>query len=180
MKNYLFAITVTVLSLTSCKEKVTDPTCSDGFLNNGETDVDCGGPNCSDCIDTFFFPTLFANFKDSTTQYQTINVIKVVDTFFVSASMSTSSIYFGVYTTPNWNGTSDTSIIVPNSYRITLGNLNYDKPLFYNGEAIANVAMVVDTGNKRIEGSFFFSTEIESGIDSVHVTNGQFNELLYD
>jgi hypothetical protein len=26
-----------------------DPTCIDGVQNNGETGVDCGGPNCPDC-----------------------------------------------------------------------------------------------------------------------------------
>lgn len=28
-----------------------DPTCDDGILNNGETEIDCGGPNCSPCDD---------------------------------------------------------------------------------------------------------------------------------
>nr|PZN15303.1 MAG: hypothetical protein DIU78_25730 [Pseudomonadota bacterium] len=27
------------------------PTCDDGIRNQGETDVDCGGPNCQDCAD---------------------------------------------------------------------------------------------------------------------------------
>ncbi|SHI91247.1 di-heme oxidoredictase family protein [Aquimarina spongiae] len=26
-----------------------DPTCDDGILNNGETEIDCGGPNCDPC-----------------------------------------------------------------------------------------------------------------------------------
>ncbi|MBW1294435.1 di-heme oxidoredictase family protein [Aquimarina litoralis] len=26
-----------------------DPTCDDGILNNGETEIDCGGPNCNPC-----------------------------------------------------------------------------------------------------------------------------------
>ncbi len=27
-------------------------TCNDGILNNGETEIDCGGPNCEECDDT--------------------------------------------------------------------------------------------------------------------------------
>jgi len=33
----------------NCDPCSTTETCSDGILNNGETDVDCGGPNCSPC-----------------------------------------------------------------------------------------------------------------------------------
>jgi len=30
-----------------------DPTCFDGIQNQGETDIDCGGPNCNACISCF-------------------------------------------------------------------------------------------------------------------------------
>ncbi len=39
-----------LLSSNGCGDGTTDPeTCSDGILNNGETEVDCGGPNCDPC-----------------------------------------------------------------------------------------------------------------------------------
>jgi len=31
------------------KENSVQPTCNDGLLNNGELEIDCGGPNCSPC-----------------------------------------------------------------------------------------------------------------------------------
>lgn len=34
-----------------CAAATTAPTCSDGFRNGSETDVDCGGGSCSACID---------------------------------------------------------------------------------------------------------------------------------
>jgi hypothetical protein len=30
------------------------PTCDDGILNQGETAIDCGGPNCTACGNIFF------------------------------------------------------------------------------------------------------------------------------
>ncbi len=33
----------------NCDPCETEETCSDGILNNGETEVDCGGPNCDPC-----------------------------------------------------------------------------------------------------------------------------------
>jgi len=37
----------------SCVNNVCEQTCFDAVLNNGETDVDCGGPNCPDCANGF-------------------------------------------------------------------------------------------------------------------------------
>lgn len=34
-----------------CTGKCKLPTCNDGLLNGGETDVDCGGPDCASCAD---------------------------------------------------------------------------------------------------------------------------------
>lgn len=44
------------LTFIACSDDDTPPiieptaTCNDGILNNGETEVDCGGPNCSACV----------------------------------------------------------------------------------------------------------------------------------
>ena len=54
MKNLLFAgMAVITLTLASCSNNDSpqqdDNTCSDGIQNNGETGIDCGGPNCLPC-----------------------------------------------------------------------------------------------------------------------------------
>lgn len=57
MKKLLFLFSATAaLILTSCGSDDSDPpiiepaaTCNDNILNNEETEVDCGGPNCSAC-----------------------------------------------------------------------------------------------------------------------------------
>lgn len=57
MKKLLLSLVViAALTLNSCSSDDGGPTivepvanCSDGILNNGETAVDCGGPNCSAC-----------------------------------------------------------------------------------------------------------------------------------
>ena len=47
---------VTVLTFVACSDDDTPPiivdtaTCNDGVLNNGETSIDCGGPNCQPCV----------------------------------------------------------------------------------------------------------------------------------
>ena len=38
-----------LLSSGGCGSGGSSETCSDGILNNGETEVDCGGPNCDPC-----------------------------------------------------------------------------------------------------------------------------------
>lgn len=56
MKKLLFSLfALSVLTFSSCGNDDDPPiieptaTCNDGILNNGETEVDCGGPNCSAC-----------------------------------------------------------------------------------------------------------------------------------
>ncbi len=38
-----------VWHLVTKEEPIADPSCDDGILNNGETEIDCGGPNCEPC-----------------------------------------------------------------------------------------------------------------------------------
>lgn len=56
MKKLLLSVlAIGALTFTSCSNddepKIIEAveTCNDGILNNGETEVDCGGPNCSAC-----------------------------------------------------------------------------------------------------------------------------------
>lgn len=55
MKKIVFAMMAFVsLTFVACNDDDSGPTtpeatCSDGILNNGETEIDCGGPNCEPC-----------------------------------------------------------------------------------------------------------------------------------
>ncbi|MEX0290914.1 MAG: hypothetical protein AB3N14_17555 [Flavobacteriaceae bacterium] len=56
MKKLLLSmLAIAALTLTSCGDDdepaIIEPlaTCNDGMMNQGETDVDCGGPNCQPC-----------------------------------------------------------------------------------------------------------------------------------
>lgn len=54
LKRYSWTLIVLIfggMMLSSClnEENKIPPNCYDGELNNEETDVDCGGPNCPDC-----------------------------------------------------------------------------------------------------------------------------------
>lgn len=59
MKKLLFLFSATVaLLMTSCGNDDGGPpiieptgTCNDGMMNNGETEMDCGGPNCQPCTE---------------------------------------------------------------------------------------------------------------------------------
>ncbi|MEA1787151.1 hypothetical protein U1E44_13705 [Arenibacter sp. GZD96] len=59
MKKIVFALmTFGSLAIVSCSDDDSAPiieppvaTCNDGILNNGETEIDCGGPNCAACVE---------------------------------------------------------------------------------------------------------------------------------
>ncbi len=62
MKKYKYIVlTLALIStvlFTNCSDDessgpILNETCSDGIQNNGETAVDCGGPNCTPCTETF-------------------------------------------------------------------------------------------------------------------------------
>ena len=62
MKRIVFAMMAfATLTFVSCSDDDGGPdtteTCSDGIQNNGETGIDCGGPNCTACEDSTEDPT---------------------------------------------------------------------------------------------------------------------------
>lgn len=55
-KLILSIIAASALIISSCKEDdpaviVVVASCNDGIMNQGETEIDCGGPNCQPCVD---------------------------------------------------------------------------------------------------------------------------------
>ena len=63
-KFFLFFFAVAALTFVGCSDDDSDDgpepmaeTCNDGIMNNGETGVDCGGPNCQPCMDAVDPPT---------------------------------------------------------------------------------------------------------------------------
>ncbi|MDT0606663.1 hypothetical protein [Croceitalea rosinachiae] len=61
MKKFLlFMLAIVTMTFVACSDDDDTPTtpegtaetCNDGILNNGETEIDCGGPNCQPCTVT--------------------------------------------------------------------------------------------------------------------------------
>ncbi len=160
------------VTLSSCNKEDDDVgNCSDGFINNGETGLDCGGP-CAPCLEPVVkrmvvfvegeevsFPTLFA---------------EIETTGIIAGSNDTISlsVNFGLIDSvwPLIEG--------PNTF-ITYNGVNYnefstDSHLILTDE---------DNENNRISGLFrveFYRLVSSPDVyDTIIVDNGMFNNLSY-
>lgn len=170
---------VLVFCTISCKketENTTKGTCTDGFLNNGEEMADCGGP-CAPCSQPLVSSVNFYMRKTGALR----------DTFLfgdVSISNTSDWIITGIKDTVNFsfNFGTDAALgqhIILNSSNtfVQWGDLKYDTLL-----ATPNSSVVItehDVNQKVISGNFeaFFTNNSNS--DTLYVTGGAFNDLIY-
>lgn len=168
---------ITSFACTACKKnKQTDEqgSCTDGYLNNGEEHIDCGGP-CKACVSPIVssmsaFFTAYALKNDSANFANTL--ITNDSSWVISASTDSvsMSINFGTSATVGQHA------IVPG----TQTTITYKTYVFNIVQANSFVYITENNAsNKEISGNFslvFTSSEI---VDTLRVSNGSFSNLKY-
>lgn len=163
----------------SCEKETNVESCTDGFQNQGETGVDCGGP-CAPCSGQSGPLYFYAMVEDSSNFYTNVQVQKVADTFNFLAVNSYAELRFGIYFIPNHDATQDSALMVPNSASVEIGAAVFDQPVFIAAEEQIGAIMVEDPGTNLLEGNFTFMVMNASGNDTINVSNGQFNDVTYE
>jgi hypothetical protein len=138
-------------------------TCSDGIMNQGEEDIDCGGP-CPVCQATisamFDTDTFNANFNTITSKYAN-------NSFFMSGASSLGSLTL-IYTGP-----------------LTIGTVNAQGSLVKSANSttyISTAAVLnfeaINSADSTASGSFSFNAvNFSAPSDTVKVTNGRFKRI---
>lgn len=175
---FLMLFTPAVL-LFSCKKETTEETCSDGFQNQGEAGVDCGGP-CTPCASQSGPPYFYALIEDSANFYTNVNVTKIADTFSFQAINNFAEIRFGIYFIPNHDATEDSALMVSNSAYAQFGAAIYDQAVFVGGQEQIGAIMVENASTNILEGNFTFRVMNDTGSDTVDIFNGQFSNVTYE
>lgn len=161
------------VTLSSCNKEDDDlGNCSDGFINNGETGLDCGGP-CAPCID----PVVE-------------RIVVVID----GVEVSLSNLFAEMETTGIIAGSNDSISLSVNFQRVDGTWPLIEGPntfISYNGvdynEFTTDSHLVLteeDTENNRISGLFrveFYKLVATTPdvYDTLIVDNGMFNNLSY-
>jgi len=169
-KNVIFLVFPAILLIFSaCKEeKPAKAPCENGFLDAGETGVDCGG-NCPPCVPVEI-PLLY------------------IECNGIPVSMSSKSL---TYSSGNW------SLLISNdslSFQFALGNTGTvgTFPLSSAGSYAAKNGVYYlnssngsysisahDTTNNKMSGFFQADFSRTGFSDTLHVRNGQFEFLSY-
>lgn len=168
---FIFSIILGV-SLFSCeKEDDSQGNCFDGFMNNGETGADCGGP-CPPCQIPIIEQLVFV-----------VNGIEVSFPYRV-AEMETTGIIAGMNDTISFSvnferiDESWPLISGPNTF-ITYNGVTYSDFTSESHLILTNE----DTENNRISGLFFVEfyrlVEEPDLYDTLLVNNGAFSHLSY-
>jgi len=173
-KNLLLGVLFLVILgiFSTCKEEEEDPgpvaTCSDGILNQGETQIDCGGP-CPACPSI----TCKVDGADWTSDYTSITA-----GFFGSVlqiqggqSLNSSSMLIG------YMGLQATGDFPLEAAKYTIGGVNYVMNKYPPGRIIFTD---YNTTTKKITGTFEFDAKDTLTGNTVSVTLGVFTNVDYD
>lgn len=178
---FILSAIILVFSFSCNKEEeaVIKGTCTDGYQNNGEQGIDCGGP-CEPCEQpivpsfTMRVNEQFFRFDDYFIQ------IGSEGELYVSAADSMSlSLHFVMDETQNW-------ALIPGSKmwasyrRYGSGNVPYSTQFT---ELVGDSHLIVtkhDEENRRISGLFYLKMlPASSDVDTLFVEAGQFIDLSY-
>lgn len=168
---FIFTVVLSVSMFSCNKEDDKTGNCSDGYMNNGETGTDCGGP-CPPCP-----------------QPLDERIVVVIN----GAEISFSNLFAEMGTTGIIAGSNDSISLSVNFERIdSLWPLIEGPNTFitYNGATYNNftteshlVLTDEDTEESRISGLFrveFYRMVIEPNTyDTLFVNNGMFSNLIY-
>lgn len=135
------------------------PNCEDGLLNNGEREIDCGGPNCSPCsarmtarIDGGTWDLLGNNISSQ------INGNSILISGMDSLFRTISIIHSGSFS--------------PGSYPLNNGLFSTPLKTYISNQGTVQITEW-DSTERYISGYFAFKAFAAPG-DSVEVTNGYF------
>lgn len=168
-------IVVAAISLAACNktEEQPEPTCFDGFMNNGELGIDCGGP-CAPCP-TFSTPVFFAAFNGDFINFPTFTA-QYGDTIFLNASADSVQVnlIFENLTTPNEQNLLYP--LVPNlAPYVTYNGVNYDQ-----ANPAYSVVVLTQNANNKISGLFQLALPHGfNNMDTLRVINGTFENIPY-
>ncbi|MBS1764732.1 MAG: hypothetical protein JSS90_07200 [Bacteroidetes bacterium] len=142
-------------------------TCSDGIMNQGETDIDCGGP-CPACLGNI---TALANGDTFNSTAGTISSFYNNNTLYMTgtASIGTLSlIYQGPLVTGTYSNCQGLFTKSSNSQSYTTSNATITFTSFNTADSVA-------------AGTFNFDGVCLSCVptDSVHITSGQFKRISF-
>jgi len=176
MKNYLAASLSTILLIlmvsmfTACNSDKQDtdpvPTCSDGILNQGEKDVDCGGP-CPPC-DTI---TLTAEISGYNWVAKNIDAVASGGKLTITADNAVTPlwqvtlVHDGAFSPGTYPLSSSSKLLQlgGNDYTFSSGSITFTR---------------FDTQNKLVSGTF--SAKFNSITYSVNIANGAFTIIPYN
>ncbi len=162
-------ITFAMLLIFSCKKKEepVDP-CQNGFLDAGEELPDCGGP-CPPCQENFT-SSLFLRVNGTTTTFSTKSLTFNGSNWILSMSNDTLDIQLDLGT----NGDIGSYTMSPLNSNCDYYGINY--PVLSD----ANFAISYhDTSANRMSGFFQAKFSRPGFVDTLRLTNGQFDYYVY-
>lgn len=167
---YILPLGVAMLLIFSAckkKEETTDP-CSNGFLDPGEVQPDCGG-NCPPCAENYT-TSLYLKVNGITTSMNSKSLNYNGTNWILS--MSNDSLAF------SFDLGSDGSV---GSYAISPSNTSCTSfGTLYPNQSNGTCAISYhDTVANRMSGFFQIDFSRNGFVDTVHVTNGQFDYFTY-
>lgn len=173
-KLYFILILITVAS-TSCmkQEAQTDnipqaaASCNDGIMNQGETDIDCGGP-CPVCLGNI---TAKVNNADFNAASGTISSFYNNSSLFMTGTSTPgtlSLIYLGPLNTGTYSNCQGLFTSSATSQSYTTNNATVTFTSFNFADSVAAGTFSFDAINLNV-----------APPDTVHVTNGQFKRISF-
>jgi hypothetical protein len=159
-----------LIFITSCKEEPQkNSPCQNGFLDPGEVSIDCGGP-CPAC-EPVFTPYLFHQLNQSTINYHNASIAYLNNQYYLS--FSTDSIAVSINLGPTGS----------------IGTYTLETPnasVYFKGTMYENITNGVysisnfDSINKRVSGFFTFNANRNVAGDTLRISNGQFENIIYE
>lgn len=162
-------LVLTMLLIFSCKKKEesVDP-CQNGFLDAGEQSPDCGGP-CPPCQPNYT-PSLYAKVNGITTTFSSKSLSFDGTNWILSMSNDSLNLSIDLGNT----GDVGSYTMSPTGSNCDFMGINY--PTLSDGNFAISYH---DTAANRMSGLFQAKFSRPGFIDTIRITNGQFDYYVY-
>lgn len=174
-KLILFTLLGISFGLLACKKTAEPPvgTCSDGYMNNGELGIDCGGP-CPPC-DSYAAPVFFAAFNAELVMFGNPTAF-YGDTIYLAASNDSIqvSLRFKNLTEADQSGQFWPYLQDGQAF-VTYNGVNYTEI-----DTVYSTVIITENTSNRLSG--LFQLYLPYGVanaDTLKVVNGTFNNIPY-